>query len=334
MKKITFSLFVFALMALTGCDNMTKTSQTGFGQYDLAVLDKGQINFYSAKTGNLTPYTGETDSVVSATYAKNDLYYTVSLCDSVVLKRLKLSDANSKPEKLAFLNLTLDECVGVAGFPIDNMFASADETVIAIESDMVYMFNAYSNVTLYDISTGTVKKEKSFSFDPETGESEYFEYDFNAKEVSDFGSMFSDDEQGSLWYNNSEKDERICISDKINYAETFGVSQEEIAEEVFFSEPLRMSPDRQHVLFRTVLPWGDYGLGSYCVATLDGKQQNNLHSDIFNKTPDWLSDGSLVYIHDLENVNIDDQTAELMIMKSDGTTERISSSTNYVVKPY
>ena len=93
-----------------------------------------------------------------------------------------------------------------------------------------------------------------------------------------------------------------------------------------------MSPDGQKVLFQTVLPWGDFGMGAYCVASLDGKYQVNLHSDIFYKTPEWLKDGSLVYIQDVKNSQNDDTATVLMLMLPDGTTKKISDSPNYAVK--
>lgn len=326
MKKTLFLLSMALFLGFVGCDR----NKIDYGQYDLAVLENGRICFYKAETGDTLRYAAETDSVVSAVFANGDLYYTVAVDGKMSLKCLRLAEADPKPIQLADLNLSLQDVIVNEAFPVDNMFANADESAVVVQSGMVYMFNEYSDVTIYDIATGQLRKEKVLSFDPETGVSEDIEIDLETKPVPVLGSMFEDDTHGSLYYNGGN--EKVCISDKIDYAETFGVEPKELDGEEYYSEPLTMSPDGQKVLFQTVLPWGDFGMGAYCVANLDGKYQVNLHSDIFYKTPEWLKDGSLVYIQDVKNSQNDDTATVLMLMLPDGTTKKISDSPNYAVK--
>lgn len=329
MKKTLFFFSLVLFMVLVGCDR----TSTDFRKFDMAILENGRICFYKAETADTLIYMAETDSVVSAVYASGDLYYTVSVDGKMFLKCLKLAEADPKPVQLAELNLTLEDVVGYETFPVNNMYANADESAVVVESGMVYMFNSYSDVTIYDIASAQMRKEKVFSFDIETGMSEDFEIDLETKPVPMLGNMFDDDMHGSLYYTGGS--EKVCISDKIDYAETFGVEPEELEGEEYYSEPLTMSPDGQKVLFQTILPWGDFGMGSYCVASLDGKLQVNLHSDIFYKTPEWLKDGSLVFIQDVKNTQNEGPTATaLMLMSPDGTTRKISDSPNYAVKSY
>lgn len=333
MKKIAFLLSMALLIGFASCDGLFNKNKTDYKKYDMAILENGHILFYKAENGDTLRFEAETDSVVSAVYAGGDLYYTAAVDGRMFLKCLRLAESEPMPVQLADLNLKLEDVVGYEAFPIDNMFANADESAVVVESGMVYMFNTYSDVTIYDIGTGQLRKETVFSFDPETGMSEDFEIDLEAKPYPVIGPMFDDDMQGSLYYTGGS--EKVCISDKIDYAESFGVEPEELEGEEYYSEPLTLSPDGQRVLFQTVLPWGDFGMGSYCVASLDGKQQYDLHSDIFYKTPEWLKDGSLVFIQDVKNTQNDGPTATvLMQMLPDGTTKKISDSPNYAVKPY
>lgn len=353
MKKITI---VFSLALLIGAVSCNNTKQQGNGSstnpetnavelvkpssladYDMVIMEDGNLVFYSDAANLKTPYTAETDSVVNAVYdSNNTLYYSVCVDGNLFLRSLKLDDTDPKPVELADWNLTRDECMGLAILPMDNLVLNEDETKVGIYSESV-MFITFSKLSQYDTKTGEVTKITLVDFDPETGalENYYGSPDFVVKTQEGVNTqLFEDDEHGSLYYL-GDKNGRVCISDRLNYPTLFDVEPDELVDEYIINEPISISPAQPKVLFSSSLPWGDYGIGSYCVANLDGSQQYDLNSDIFYPKPQWLKDGSLVYYHDNGGDFLDDNyQLELRLMSADGKTRRLSNSANYTVKPY
>ena len=345
-------LFLFAaalVIAAVSCNNTPKpegnpagpTPQTAkpasLADYDMVFMEQGQLVFYHNASGERMPFTAEPDSVVNAVFdSHNNLYYSVSRDQHLYLKCLKLDDADPKPQELADWNLVLDDCRGYASFPIDNLLLNKAEDVVAIQSNMVYVNYSFGDLTLYDTKTLAIDKVTKIFFDPETGDMEFYDIGFEAKTAPKIDSeLFEDDERGSLYYLGGSNG-RVCLSDKLNYPTMFDVTAEELIDEDIYSEPMSMNPQGTKVLFISSLPWGDYGLGSYNVASLDGSKQYALGSDSFFSLPTWLKDGSLVFIH-LKDGMFDIPLPEdlhLMIMSPEGNVKELSPSPNYAVKPY
>lgn len=348
MKAPVFLIAAALMIAAVSCNNNKPENNkstdgkevakpASLADYDLVLMENGQLVFYHNASGERMPFTAETDSVVNAVYdSQNNLYYSVCRDYQLSLKKLKLDDPDPKPVELADWMLRIEDCMGFASFPIENLLLNAAEDVVAIQSGMVYVNYSYGDYTMYNTRTHAVTKATKLSFDPETGDMEFFDIDFETKTPQGVDAdLFEDDQHGSLYYLGGPNG-RVCLSDKLNYPSMFDVSPEELIHEDIYSEPLSMNPQGTMVLFVSSLPWGDYGLGSYNVATLDGSKQYALDADSFCQMPTWLKDGSLVFIRVEDGLfDIPAPTdLHLMIMSPEGTIKELSSSPNYAVKPY
>lgn len=334
------------MMGVISCNQNPKPENTPTPQaakpvtladYDMVLMEEGQLVFYHHACDERKPFTAETDSVVNAVYdSHNNLYYSVSRNQQLFLKSLKLDDPDPQPVELADWMLKLEDCLGFASFPVDNLLLNNAENVVAIQSNMVYVSYSFGDLTMYDTETQAVTKATKISFDPETGDMQFFDIDFDAKTTPGVDAdLFEDDEHGSLYYLGGPNG-RVCLSDNLNYPTMFNVSPEELIDEDIYSEPMSLNPQGNQVLFLSSLPWGDYGLGSYNVATLDGSKQYALKSDSFCGMPTWLKDGSIVFVR-LEDGMFDIPTPQdlhLMIMNPEGGVRELSPSPNYAVKPY
>ena len=346
MKTKTLLFAAALLIFAVSCNNNPKpgsntTPQTAkpatLADYDMVLMENGQLVFYHHATGERMPFTTETDSVVNAVYdSQNNLYYSVSRDQNLSLKCLKLDEADPKPVELADWMLNIEDCMGFASFPIDNLLINNAEDEVAIQSNMVYVNYSFGDYTIYNTKTQAVDKVTHIFFDPETGDMAFYDIDFDAKTTPGVDAdLFEDDEHGSLYYLGGSNG-RVCLSDKLNYPSMFDVSPEELINEDIYSEPLSLNPQGTMVLFVSSLPWGDYGLGSYNAATLDGSKQYALDADNFCKMPTWLKDGSLVFIR-VEDGLFDIPTPtdlHLMILSPEGTIKELSPSPNYAVKPF
>lgn len=305
--------------------------------YDLVLMENGQLVFYHQASGERMPFTAETDSVVNAVYdSHNNLYYSVSRNQQLSLKGLKLDDPDPKPVELADWMLQVEDCLGFASFPVDNLLLNKDENMVGIQSNMVYVNYSFGDLTMYDVNTHAVNKATRISFDPETGDMQFFDIDFDAQTRAGVDAdLFEDDEHGSLYYLGG-RGGRVCVSDKLNYPTMFDVTPEELIDEDIYSEPISLNPQGTKVLFLSSLPWGDYGIGSFNVANLDGSDQWALDADNFGGIPTWLKDGSLVFVR-VEDGMFDIPTPQdlhLMIMSPEGAIKELSPSPNYAVKPF
>lgn len=345
--KIKTLLFAAALLLFAvGCNNNPKPENNPTPQaakpatladYDMVLMEHGQLVFYHHATEERMPFAAETDSVVNAVYdSHNNLYYSVCRDYQLSLKGLKLDDPDPKPVELADWMLRIEDCMGFASFPIENLLINKAEDEVAIQSGMVYANYSYGDYTMYNTRTHAVTKATKLSFDPETGDMEFFDIDFDTKTPEGVDAdLFEDDVHGSLYYLGGTNG-RVCLSDKLNYPSMFDVSPEELIDEDIYSEPLSMNPQGTMVLFVSSLPWGDYGLGSYNAATLDGSKQYALDADSFCPMPTWLKDGSLVFIRVEDGLfDIPAPTdLHLMILSPEGSIKELSPSPNYAVKPF
>ena len=346
MKTRLFIIAATLLLFAVGCNNNPKPENppkpqaakpVTLADYDMVLMEHGQMVFYHHATGERLPFEAETDSVVNAVYdSHNNLYYSVSRDQRLFLKSLKLDEPDPQPVELADWNLNLEDCLGYASFPMENLLLNKAEDVVAIQSNMVYVTNSFGDLTTYDTNTQAINKVTKIYFDPETGDMQFYDIDFDAKTTPGVDAeLFEDDEHGSLYYLGGPNG-RVCLSDKLNYPTIFDVSPEELIDEDIYSEPLSLNPQGTKLLFCSSLPWGDFGLGSYSVANLDGSGQCSLDSDIFFAMPTWLKDGSLVFIN-LKDGIFDiplPQDLHLMIMNPEGGIKELSPSPNYAVKPF
>lgn len=131
----------------------------------------------------------------------------------------------------------------------------------------------------YNLETGKVRRlndDESFSLS-------IFEHNF------DDSHFYTENRQ--FYYVTPEG--KACLNDKLNLSDYFG--DEDELEEVEFA-PLTMSSDGNSVAYSAAVYWGE-GWGCYCVADVDGESQLLLKdTDIWDGRPEWIANGSLVYI--------------------------------------
>ena len=339
MKRSIFFIAALALMMLS-CDQQktpdTPTQSKLLSNYDMVILEAGQLVFYNNASGERLPFTAETDSVVNAVYdSHNTLYYSESRNKALSLKCLKLAEQDPKPIELADWNLTLDDCVTFI-YPLGNMLLNGDESEVAIQSNPIALYKIFGDMVVYNTKTKTVIKETETSFDEETGDMEYNEIEFVAKSMPEVEEgLFEAGEKGSLYYVGGS-DGRVCLTDKLDFPAMFAKTPEELEDEAVVTVPKSLNPQGTKLMFCTIIPDGIFTHGPYNVANLDGSNQCTLKTDIEFGMPTWLKDGSLVFVR-FDGGPDDDYALKklhLSIMNPDGAIKDLSASMNYAVKPF
>lgn len=343
-RHFYFLLMMMALFAVS-CNNTQEpgnnptpqtNNSTSLADYDMVLMEAGQLVFYQNATGKRLPFVAETDSVVNAVYdSHNTLYYSVSRNKALSLKCLKLSEPDPKPVELADWNLTVDDCITFI-YPLGNLLLNEDESEVAIQSNVIALYKTFGDMVVYNTKTQTVTKETETSFDEETGEVEYNEIEFVAKTMPEVdNNLFESGEKGALYYVGGSNG-RVCLTDKLNFPAMFDKTPEELDNEAVVTMPKSLNPQGTKVMFSTVIPDGIFTHGPYNVANLDGSNQCTLNTDIEFGMPNWLKDGSLVFVRFDGGPN-DDYVLEklhLAIMNPEGAIKDLSSSMNYAVKPF
>lgn len=276
MKRLRIAYLLIAVVALgiIGCNRQPK-EQSG---KDLVVLNEGRLSFYDVKTQTLTPLEAEVDSVINMVFADKDhLYYTVSKDQNLSLKMLDFSKSAMEPKLCADWDMTIDEALDIMyGTVMDLHLDETGEQICFYKLDEEGL--VMNNIT-YNIKSGKV----SVLDDDETVYLYYGEKNFDPSHCYA--------ENGEFYYVTPEGN--TCLSDKIDFMQYF--SDDDESSDLDFV-PVVMSPDKQRLVYTAVVYYGE-GWGYYCVANVDGNSQELLNeSDIWDQHPEWLSDGSLVYI--------------------------------------
>ena len=315
MKKIIISLFAILVLGMASCDRTPKGT-ANLKDTDLVVFDHGQMKLYQSSTNTLTDFKAETDSVINAVFGlDNKLYYTVAKSNNLTLKCLDLNAENPEPRICAGWNLKLKQIQDYFTGAVSELFLIHEGKQVAILCGLDDEENyGFVNASVYDIATGKVKL---------MGEEDFFSTEFYVNKI-DNGSFDMDDGQFYFYTYPGEH----CLTDKLDFTEYFG--EEEWERDELECEPLSMSPMGNWLLFNAVMPWGDYGLGPYCVATLDGSKQQILKGTYITDTePGWLKNGSLVY---LETVGEEYDPSQVKIMDNNGNITTLCKGTDIAVR--
>lgn len=338
MKKMIVLFMVLATFGMMSCNNTPKlenkpTPQTEkpatLSDYDMVIIEAGQIVFYHNASGERLPFVAETDSVVNAVYdSHNTLFYSVSRNRALSLKSLKLDEPDPKPNELADWKLTLDDDIG-------NLVLNEAENEVAIQCHAIPLYNIFGSFMVYNTETHDVALETETTFDEETGELEYFDIDFVAKAMPEVDENLFESGDKTLYYL-GDSNGPVCLSDQLNYTAMFNKTAEELDNEAVLTMPVSLNPQGTKVLFYSVIPDGIFTHGPYNVVNLNGSNLCTLHTDISFGMPTWLKDGSLVFVL-FDGGPDDDYVVEKMhlaMMSPDGAIKVLSPSTNYVVKPF
>jgi len=271
MKKAILFLIATLALGVMSCDSNNP-------RVDVVVISHGQMQFYNHATHKLTPYEAETDSVVNVLFDKSDhMFYTAAHQQSLTLKSLDLSVPHPQPKVCANWNLTLLQIT-------DMMYETGAMGMFMDESleNLYLMRNIFDDddptyVEVYNIASGTIKGLTIEEYEPVNSSSIAQDHFYN--------------ENGKFYYVSPEG--RVCLTDQIDLRSENLDGMD--LEDLYYS-PSNMSRDGKKIVFASNFEVGE-GYGQYCVADSDGQHQMELDdSNIWTVPPQWLADGSLVYV--------------------------------------
>ena len=273
MKKTLFFFIAALALGVMSCDRTIP-------RVDAVIISHGQMQFYNHATHKMTPYEAETDSVVNVLFDKSDhLFYTAAHQQALTLKSLDLTESHPQPKVCANWKVTLDQITdwmyetGAAGMFMDEALENLYLMKENFEDDDP------TCVEVFNIASGTTKGLTFDEYEPVNNYSIAQDHFYN--------------EQGKFYYVAPEG--KVCLNDQFD-SRSDNLDQMDL-EDMYYS-PINMSQDGKRIVFSSIFEIGE-GYGHYCVADSDGQHQTELlDSDIWTIPPQWLADGSLVYVGD------------------------------------
>ena len=308
MKKVYLLLIAVVTLGIMGC-NRDK------GCNEVAIVNGGQMSFYNPTNQQLTPFKAETDSVINLLFTDSDhLYYSVAHGQEVLLKMVDLSASKPEPKLCANWTMTLDEA-------IDFMYNQAWDMNLDATCENIVMYRMdheefTATPVVYNLKSGQVSDSVDDSY--------YMLYSENNVNRSHFLTR-----NHKFYYVSPEG--TTCLNDKIDFSEVF--PDEEERDDLDFV-PLTLSPDGNNLIYSAVLYWGE-GWGHYCLTSIDGTSQRLLaDSDIWTHRPEWLADGSLVYMGSREDESGEEFAYDVQLVNmKDNTTIVIAEGSLFAVRP-
>lgn len=337
MKKLSMLFSAVMLLCMASCDYLNKP----LAEYDMVYLNGGKMYFYNFDSNKNKEYRGERDSVVNVAYSNNDvLYYSVAVNNNLILKSLDLKQKNAKPQKMVDWGLTLKDCESYKTANPGLMRFDKAGTQLGMGSDMVFDYYQFSKYSIYHTLDKKIRNHTVFTYDPETGDfdinDEYMDYKpyyYSKVKYNDFEF----NRLGKLFY--LDGDQRVSLTDQFNYAELFQLEEEEAATYVEMN-PISIDPQRSKVLYSAMLPWNDLNYGIYCVSSLDGNTQMPLYSKMTYTQPEWVKNGSLVFVsqqQDNEGNFVMDATGNpvlvVKVLHPDWTVVTAGVGNDFAVRP-
>lgn len=330
MKKHYFFLVVALALGMMACDQKPanpvddNNKPTDQNKRELGFVEDGQLKFYDIQKGEAEAYTQETDSVVDAVCTTDGkVYYNVKANDRLLLKCLDMKAADPQPESLADWNLDLGSREGNPFSAFGKMYLSMDQTQIALEVDIMWFAGPCYNLAIYDCSSKTISKNILYQFNEEQGMVDFIDEENNFKVYAPEANFDFDrfeDSDGFYYLNDGQ---RICLNDQLKDMEDMGDFEVE-----YDHDPIELDPSGKRLLFATSTYLGDGLLGFFAVSSLDGKNQIALpNSDVMEDCPQWLSNGSLVYI------GYESDKDALFLMDTSGNIRTIAHTNKFFVLP-
>ena len=274
MKRTVFLLMLVLVVGFMSCNRKPKN----ISNFDVVLINHGTLSFYDANTKQLTPYEKETDSVINMMFDnENHLYYTASKDRQLSLKMLDLNQEKPEPKVCADWKTTVDLAYD---YMIDRVhelyFDNANENIYFHRFDTAM---GYFRPLVYNIKSGKVR---------EVSDEETYSLNYGS---SNYDTDHYYTENHRFYYVTPEG--KFCLNDKIDFGKYF--AEEDEIDNIEFN-PVSISPDGKLMVYTAAVYWGE-GWGYYCVSNIDGSKQAVLNdSDIWDYTPKWLDNGSLVFI--------------------------------------
>lgn len=336
MKTLNYLIVAALAVLIAGCaqnnnkpaePNKPAEQSTLAEKYGLFYIEDGELWLYDLETHYADRYNNETDSIVRAVLAKNNvLYYSVAKDGELLLRCLDLNATNPMPEQLADWDVPVEGRTELDGFGA--MYLNYEETQVALERDVRWFAGLFYNLAVYDIASKTVAVHELYKAVMDGDEFVTFEdlpdnSGFNRWGPSDSPYNTTDERlenvNNDIYYVGDGQ--RVCLTDQIdmeNYAD-IGLGKED------FDVDASLDPMNKRALIGYNVGLGDGTIGFYVVSSIDGKQQKELEgSDYETSNPTWLSDGSLLY------VGYDDG-AGLYLLDLDDNIRKIAESEIYGV---
>lgn len=327
MKKSLLFILMTAVFGIVSCNHSSNNNQgaSDIAAAEVITIENGQLSFYDLQKQSAIVYQAETDSVISFTCDfDNHLYYTVAKKQDLWLKVLDLNVKDPQPKICTNWHLTIDDITDFMMGDHSGIIMDADQTKVMITHHANTQDEYLSRVRCCELATG-----KTFEMSNE----DYFGQ-IDARRDR-HGERFMSN-QHAFYHINSDGS-KTSLSDKINFNDFF--EAEEVADLEY--DVFGVDPTGKKVIFETAVFWGE-GWGYYCLANLDGSGQQVIKdSDIWQQVPEWLEDGSLVYVGQEPRPQDDPEYEEwntskpcVKLMLANGTVTTIGHGDSFLVKPF
>lgn len=330
MKRCYYIMIAVMALGAMSC-NRTQTQQTqqqpeqkqtvGLANCDMVLLEEGKLVFFNNATQEKTTFTAETDPVVNVLFDDNNrLYYNVAKAPDqlLTLKMLDLNVSNPQPQSCIDWQLTVQDITNpMFGKILPFFWDDKHENIIQEKCNPEDIF--VNDYVVFNPLTQKIRTVDFYGYSDIAGNA-------NCKALDHFFT-----EGASLYYATPEG--KFCLNDNIDYQKAF--ENEGDLEELGFVVS-SVSPDASKAVFSSIVYMGE-GWGYYCVSSCDGHKQLLLDdSDISDNVPQWLADGTLVYVgHDAVSPdNNEDRKSFIKTISPDQTVRVISNANYYAVKPF
>lgn len=317
--KQRFTLCFLLLAALMGCNQSPKPT-TGskptneslmLAEYDMVMLDHGQLSFYNTATGAMTHYEAEKDSVVNTHFEPETLYYCVAKDNHILLRCIDLTQPDAQPKQLVDWGVPYDQCITETYGDVSPIECYQGRNTLGLYYNFSWDGYWFNKQKLYNLETGEITE---WTWEWEEEYAMQNNYDENQTEGDDHYISTADELReylvqmdGQYYMKDGDDGNKICLTDKMDF--TPYVSDPDYATDIEY-EYISSSPDNLKVLYMVILEWGDFPHGILAISSIDGQLQMPLEdTDCTGYNASWLDDGSLVYVGE-EPLSPDDPDAE------------------------
>ena len=316
MKNKTILFALTLMLFAVSCDHQKTPSAPALpadiAEYDMVMLDNGQLNFYNTATATTTPLAAEKDSIVNACFEPDVLYYCVAKDNHILLRCIDLTQPNPQPKQLADWGVPYDQCVTETYGDVSPLEYYRGRNTLGLYYNFSWDGYWFNKQKLYDLETGEIAEwtweweEEGYAMQNDEDEEqteENYHYISTADELQEYLMQT----EGQYYMTDGNDGNYVCLTDKMDF--TPYISDPDYATEVEY-EYVSSSPDNLKVLYMVILEWGDFPHGILAVSSIDGQLQMPLEdTDCTGFMADWLDDGSLVYVGE-EPLSPDDPDAD------------------------